>query len=70
MNVVEVFKTNVSHEEEASQLVGLLRIHFPNCRINFDLHDSDKILRVEGIQVGTDDVIAIVAEKGYYCEAL
>ena len=46
--MVEVFKTNVEEIVQAKKIIELLLEHFPGNRINFDLHDCDKILRVEG----------------------
>lgn len=48
---VEVFKTNVQQQRQAAWLLGLLNRQFPLCRINFDLDDCDRILRVEGREV-------------------
>lgn len=47
-HTIEVFKTNISSDAEAAKLKSLLLQHFPNCRINFDLDDCDKILRIAG----------------------
>ena len=43
---VEVFKTNVVDPERAKWLVDQIERHFANCKVNFDLDDSDRILRV------------------------
>lgn len=68
--VVEVFKTNVQEHEEAQKLVALLREHFPETRINFDLDDCDKILRVEGRNFKVGIVIRLVNENGFHCALL
>ncbi len=70
MQIVEVFKTNVLKDEQARKLITTLRSHFPQCRINFDLDDCDKILRVEGRQVPPDKVIEVILSNGYNCEIL
>ena len=70
MAVVEVFKTNVIEEEQARKLVEELLAHFPQSRVNFDLQDCDKILRVEGKQICPDTIIGLVQNQGYQCEAL
>jgi len=46
--MVEVFKTNVKKRGEEKMLLLILAEYFPNHKINFDLDDCDKILRVEG----------------------
>ena len=68
--MVEVFKTNVQEFSEAQKLVALLRRHFPDSKINFDLDDCDKVLRVEGNNVGIEKVMTLVIEKGFLCNVL
>jgi hypothetical protein len=68
--MVEVFATNVHEAAEARTLVALLLQHFPDSRINFDLADCDKILRVEGTSVCPAKVMVLVAEAGFRCKAL
>jgi len=70
INVIEVFKTDVATLSDAGNIVELLRQHFPGTRINFDLHDCDKILRLEGKDFSTDKVMMLVHQKGFYCEIL
>jgi hypothetical protein len=43
---VEVFKTNVADPEQAKWLVDQIERNFANCKVNFDLDDCDRILRV------------------------
>ena len=45
--MIEVFKTNVQHSEQTKLLLKILLQQFPQHKINFDLDDCDKILRVE-----------------------
>ena len=68
--MVEVFKTNVEREEEAEKLLHLLHRQFPGSRINFDLHDCDKILRVEGAHTLPVKVMQLVQENGFACSVL
>jgi hypothetical protein len=68
--MVEVFKTNVQEFSEAQKLVALLRRHFPDSKINFDLDDCDKVLRVEGSNLRIEKVMTIVMEKGFLCAVL
>jgi len=70
MSVIEVFKTDVTTVNEAGSIVEMLRQHFPGIRINFDLQDCDKILRLEGKDFSTDKVMMLVHQKGFYCEIL
>ena len=68
--MIEVFKTNVEEVRQAKDLVDLLQHHFPGSRINFDLQDCDKILRVEGDSFVTRQVMSLVEERGFACEIL
>ncbi|HEY0680442.1 MAG TPA: hypothetical protein VGD17_19300 [Chitinophagaceae bacterium] len=70
MMIIEVFKTNVQKVAQAERLVDLLLHHFPGSRVNFDLHDCDKILRVEGGNIKPEKVMLLVREKGFYCRVL
>ena len=45
---IEVFRTDVNNKTEAEHLRNALMQHYPNCIINFDLDDCDKILRIDG----------------------
>lgn len=44
---VEVFRTNVDSEELTQKIILYLQRIFPTYRVNFDLDDCDRILRVE-----------------------
>ena len=68
--MVEVFKTNVQHRELAEQLVSILRGRFAFFKINFDLDDCDKILRVEGKQICVETIVEILNTHGLQCEVL
>jgi len=67
--MVEVFKTDVTSETEADMLLAVLQKKYPEARINFDLQDCDRILRIKGT-VSTKDVVDILISKGYFCEEL
>ena len=64
---IEVFKTNVYDHEDAERMVKFLSVSFPASRINFDLHDCDKILRVEGIDFTVEKVMHLVRQNGFEC---
>ena len=68
--MVEVFKTNVVKQEQARQLLGLLLQRFPSSKINFDLEDCDKILRLEGHDFIVDDVMRLVRKEGFASSVL
>ncbi|MFT4024644.1 MAG: hypothetical protein QM664_12770 [Flavihumibacter sp.] len=68
--MVEVFKTNVSEKEIADMLRLSLERAFPACKINFDLHDCDRILRLEGRGICTKTVTGLLHTEGFECELL
>lgn len=68
--VVEVFKTDVRYAPQAEKLVAVLLQNFPDCRINFDLEDCDKILRMEGESIDSGAIIKIMEKNGFACEVL
>jgi hypothetical protein len=68
--MIEVFKTNVEEIAQASKITDILLEHFPGNKINFDLHDCDKILRVEGKDLMPEKIMNVVMEKGFKCDIL
>jgi hypothetical protein len=68
--MVEVFKTNVLLREQAVSLMQLLTENFPEAKINFDLADCDKILRIESETINHSAIKAIMNAQNYICEPL
>ena len=68
--VVEVFKTNVQKESDKDYVIAIIQTQFPDYKINFDLEDCDKILRVEGVDLQCDNIIDYVNCLGYTCVRL
>ena len=68
--MIEVFRTNVKNVSQAKKLVALLLQYFPGNKINFDLSDCDKVLRIEGENFIAAEVIMLVNEKGFTCDIL
>ena len=68
--MIEVFKTNVQELAQAKKIIDLLLEHFPGHKINFDLHDCDKILRVEGRNFMPEKIKGLVIENGFNCDVL
>ncbi|GAO41051.1 hypothetical protein [Flavihumibacter petaseus] len=68
--MVEVFKTNVQENFNAEYLLHHLRQKFPECRINFDLDDCDRILRLEGPSVCSVTVAELLGIHGFTCAIL
>lgn len=69
--IVEVFKTNVSDKEVANKIVSDLSMRMPQSKINFDLTDCDKILRVESKNlIHIESITSHLDRLGYVCEVL
>ena len=68
--MVEVFKTNVQKKAQSKMLLCILSEAFPPFKINFDLSDCDKVLRVEGENIEPLPIMILVKEYGFTCELL
>lgn len=70
--MIEVFKTNVKTQHQADRVVKHLHKSFVEYKINFDLEDCDKILRVEyktGI-VQSSGIINLLTKLGIEIQVL
>lgn len=65
--IVKIFKTNVKDESLAELLIIHLQKIIPDCLINFDLKDHNRILRISGHREVSSQVIDVLAEKGINC---
>lgn len=68
--MVEVFKTNVQTETDTNFIIAVIKRQFPTYKVNFDLEDCDKILRVEGVDLQWRNIIDYVNCLGYICVKL
>ena len=68
--MVEAFKTNVQKKTQSKMLLCILSEAFPSFKINFDLSDCDKVLRVEGDNIEALPIMILVKEYGVKCEIL
>lgn len=70
---IEVFITNVTKKKDAVFLKKELTLKLPQTKINFDLDDVDKILRLEKAnltQAVTESVISCLNNYGFECKIL
>lgn len=70
MTSIELFKTNVNDVVAAEFIIRLLQQTFPGCRITIDLHDCDKVLRLEGLLIKAGLVKELVQQNGFICSEL
>lgn len=68
--MIEVFKTDVLGVKESNYIVRTLLSFFPHYKINFDLDDCDKILRVDAPVICIEKIIQLLQSFGYQCEIL
>lgn len=71
--MVEVFKTNVCSPKDARRIIKSLTALKPVYKINFDLEDCDKILRVEGKnarEIDIQQVMALVKKANFEIEVI
>ena len=68
--MVEIFKTDVQKISQAKKVLDLLNNYFPGNRINFDLQDCDKVLRIEGDAFRAPEVIMVAHYSGFNCNIL
>lgn len=68
--MVEVFKTDIDTVDRRQIVLRLLRQTYPGFKINLDLDDCDRVLRVEGDKVLCHSIINLVQSTGAFCEEL
>ncbi|MFZ5971390.1 MAG: hypothetical protein ACOYXA_07335 [Bacteroidota bacterium] len=68
---IEVFRTSVGSRAEAQRITDLLLTRFPELKINFDLDDCDRVLRIEsGDRLPLADIIETVRQTGHSIQIL
>ncbi|MBL0257385.1 MAG: hypothetical protein IPQ03_07580 [Bacteroidetes bacterium] len=68
--MVEIFKTDIETQYTAELARMRLLDLFPHAKINFDLEDCDRILRIEGRDFSIHLIIEAINILGYNCEIL
>jgi hypothetical protein len=53
---------------KSKMLLCILSEAFPSLKINFDLSDCDKVLRVEGDNMDALRITVLVKEYGFTCD--
>lgn len=61
----EAFKTNVQKKTQSKKLLCVLSEALPTFKINFDLSDCDKVLKVEGENMEALPIINMVKLYGF-----
>lgn len=70
--MVEVFKTNVTQQDHANMLADEICKTFIDYKVNFDLADCDRILRVKSTteSIQSSRLINLIEGFGYAAEIL
>jgi hypothetical protein len=67
---IEAYKTDVTTREDARFIVALLQFVISDCIMNFDLEDSNHILRIETNRDIKEMVYGVFNKQGFYCQKL
>jgi hypothetical protein len=72
VEIVEVFKTDVTSPARARQLVRQICQQFSHYQVNFDLQDCDHILRIKSQEgpIPSVRIIDLLARWGHRAEVL
>lgn len=68
--MIEVFKTNVENHDTASTICSNICRRPGISSATFDLDDCDRILRVEGADLDTNQIKSLIENMGYECDPL
>ncbi|MDB5253451.1 MAG: hypothetical protein JWP27_2620 [Flaviaesturariibacter sp.] len=66
---VEIYRTDVMDATQAAALVRLVEAQYPGVRANVDLHDCDRVLRVQG-HADQAGIERLVQSAGFQCGAI
>jgi copper chaperone len=67
---VLVFKTNLRFKKQINAVTPHINTLQGIARWNVDLDDTDKILRIESVDLSPRSVEATLQQAGYFCEEL
>lgn len=65
--IVEIFKTDIQKEADKNYILAIMQNLFPDYKINFDLEDCDKILRIEAVVIDSKKIIERINNLGHIC---
>ncbi len=69
MNIL-IFKTNIADSKQVKYVSPHLKSLNGIIKWTVDLHDCDKVLRIEANKLSPHSVESLLANAGYYCEEL
>lgn len=65
-----VFKTDIHNRQQAEKLIPYIETLAGIRKCNVDLHDRDKVLRIESEAVSPRIIEQHLHQAGYYCKEL
>jgi hypothetical protein len=68
--MVVVYRTNINNQRQFKKATRLLCKLFNDLRINIDLEDSEKVLRLEGKDIISAEVINSLSKIGFLCQVM
>jgi len=76
--MIEVFTIDIQEQNQAKQILKVLKQNYPELRINIDFGDwqspaakcKNQILRVEGPSINSSSIISTVEKSGFRCDVL
>lgn len=68
--MIYVFKTSVKTKKQVKQLRPHINRILPNQQWNFDLHDCDKILRIDSDKQVVTAITSVLHAHQFHCEEL
>lgn len=68
--MVIIYRTNINNRNQFQVVTLLLSKLFQDLRVNIDLEDSEKVLRLEGKEIISDMVITSLERIGVECQVM
>ncbi len=65
-----IFKTNIKFKKDLKKIETHLNNFSSISKWNIDRADIDNVLRIETINLNEEDIIRIIIDEGFKCEAL
>ena len=64
---IEIFKTSIKTKKDAATVIKLIKKILPVAKVNFDLEDCDKILRIEAKEIQVQPILNLMMDVGFTC---
>lgn len=68
--MVVVYRTNINNKRQFKTVNRLLCRLFNDLQINIDLEDNEKVLRLEGKDIISAEVINSLGKIGFLCQVM